>query len=294
MTTELIYFIKTAFRNLWESKVTSFFTLVTLSVALGFMGAYLALFINMKSALGAMTEKFPLTVYLSDGISGAQVDALKAMMEADPAVARSSFTSRKQAYEDFRATLEDEGAILESLGGNPLPASFDVGLKPETLEDDAERFIAAVREMPGVDEVQYMKDEASKLRSLLNSFRAVGMILGLGVLLGVVFISYSTLRLAVLNHIDEIEVMKLMGATRPFIMAPFLIEGALQGVFAAVLSLGLLYGLLDAFSGHAAVALLSPTGLSFLPVWAWAGTVLAGGSLGFTGSFFAFSRTLRM
>lgn len=291
---ELIYFIKTAFRNLWESKVTSFFTLVTLSVAMGFLGAYLALFMNMRSALDAMAEKFPFTVYLSDEISGAQLDALKQKMSTDPVVSGSDYTSKEQAFKDFRSTLKDEGAILANLGENPLPASFDVRLEPEAQEQDMQTFIADVGKMPGVDEVQYLKDEAGKLRSLLGSFRLVGVMLGMGVLLGVVFISYSTLRLAVLNHTDEIEVMKLMGATRLFIMAPFLMEGALQGVLAASLSLGLLYGLLQVFSGHASVALLTPTGLSFLPVWTCASIVISGGILGLTGSFFAFVRTLRM
>lgn len=291
---ELKYFIKTALRNLWESKVTSLFTLVTLSVALGFLGAYLAIFMNMKSALGVMTERFPLTVYLTDDIAEPQLDALKKRLAGDPAVASYEYTSKKRAFELFKQTLGDEGAILESLGENPLPASFDIKLRTETEGGSADRLMEELGAVAGVDEVQYLKDEASKLRSLLGSFRMAGLVLGLGVLLGVVFISYSTLRLAVLNHSEEIDVMKLMGASRLFVMAPFLLEGAMQGFIASVLSLGLLYGMLRAFSDASAMVLLTPTGLEYLPLWASAGIIMAGGFLGLTGSFFAFSRTLRM
>jgi cell division transport system permease protein len=288
------YFIFSAFRNLWESKMTSLFTLVTLSVALGFLGAYMAIFMNMNAALGAMTERFPLTVYLTDDISPGQLDALKKRIGDDPSVAGLEYTSKKKAYELFKETLKDNASILENLGDNPLPASFDISIKPGTQPGAVDAMLDDVRAMPGVGEIQYLRDEASKLRSFMASIKSAGLVLGLGVLLGVVFISYSTLRLAVLNHIDEINVMKLMGATRLFIMTPFLLEGALQGLASAVLSLGLLYSLLRAFSDASAMVLLTPTGLSFLPVWAWSGILAAGTLLGLTGSFFAFGRTLRM
>jgi len=291
---ELAYFIKTALRNLWESKLTSLFTLVTLSVAFGFLGAYMTIFMNMNSALGMMTERFPLTVYLSDDISTAQLDALKKRVVDDPSVAGMEYTSKKRAFELFKEKLKDEASIMESLGDNPLPASLDISVKPDTRVGTVDAMLDDVRSMPGVGEVQYLRDEASKLRSFMDSIKSAGLVLGLGVLLGVVFISYSTLRLAVLNHLEEISVLKLMGATRLFIMTPFLLEGALQGLASAVLSLGLLYGLLRAFSDASAIVLLTPTGLSFLPVWAWSGILAAGALLGLTGSFFAFGRTLRM
>jgi len=283
-----------ALRNLWESKVTALFTAVTLSVALGFLGAYLALFINMRAALGAMSEEFPLTVYISDGISPAGIDVVKDRLRTDPAISGFEFTSKDKALSEFVGEYKGEGNLVQSLGTNPLPASFDVKLKSAAAPDAGSRLAGELRKMPGVVEVQYLQDEAGRLRALLGSFRLGGMVLGLGVLLGVVFISYSTLRLAVLAHTDEINVLKLMGATRLFIMGPFLVEGVIQGLAAALLSLGILYGLLRLFTGASAMLAVSPSGLSFLPFWAWGGLLLAGGALGLTGSFFAFVRTLGM
>ena len=291
---DIRYFLKSAFRNLWESKVTSIFTLVTLSVALGFLGAYLAVFLNLKAALGAVNEKVPLTVYLSDGISAAMTDAIKARLSREPVVAGFDYTSKEQALKEFKSTSDNVGALLDSIGGNPLPASFDVRLKAESAQDGAARLAADLKKMPGVEEVQFLQEEAGQLKAMFNSFSYAGLILGLGVLLGVVFISYSTLRLAVIRHSDEIEVMKLMGSRRSFIMAPFLFEGAVQGVAAAGLSLGLLYGILRLLTRGPSILLLPAGSVSFLPPWAWFGIILAGGLLGLTGSLFAFFRTLRM
>lgn len=288
------YFISSAFKNLWESKVTSLFTAITLSVALGFLGTYLAVFINMKAALGAVSERFPLSVYMSDGISKSQQDLVEHRMKGDPSVAGVDYTSKDKALAEFRGSVKGEGALIDSLGRNPLPASFDVRLKAEAQPESVTKLVRDLRGMSGVDEVQYLQEEAGKLTSMLKSFRLAGMVLGLGVLLGVVFISYSTLRLAVLRHSDEIDVMKLMGATRLFIMGPFLLEGLIQGLAAAGLSLGILYGLLRAISGAQPVAMIAPGGLSFLPVWACGGMLLAGAVFGLAGSFFAFFRTLRM
>ena len=288
------YFFTSAMRNIWESKVTGAFTVVTLSVALGFLGAYVAVYMNMQSALGAVNEKFPLTVYLSDGITPAQADVVRARLKGDPAVAGFGYTSKADALNEFRGSDKDASSLIESLGTNPLPASFDVRLKAESGGAEVERLTRELRAMTGVEEVQYLAEEAGRLKEMFRSFRLAGLVLGISVLLGVVFISYGTLRLAVQNHRDEIDLMKLLGATRAFIMGPFLIEGAVLGVFAAGLSLLLLYGLLRIISGLPTLLMLSPSGVSFLPVWAWTGIVAAGGVLGLTGSLFAFFRKLRM
>ncbi len=288
------YFITAAIGNLWESKVTSVFTAVTLSVALGFLGTYLAVFINMKAALGGLSERFPLSVYLEDGISSTQQGAVEKRLKGDPSVSGFDYTSKEKALAQFKGSTEDGGALVASLGKNPLPASLDVRLKADAKAEAVSKLVGDLKVMPGVDEVQYLKDEAGRLRSMLGSLRLAGMALGFGVLLGVVFISYSTLRLAVLRHGDEIDVLKLMGATRLFIMGPFLLEGILQGMAAAGLSLGVLYAILRAVSGTQPVMLIAPGGLAFLPAWASAGMLLAGGLLGLMGSLFAFGRTLRM
>ena len=292
--TNIRYFMAAAFRNLWESKVTSLFTAITLSVALGFLGAYMAIFINMKAAIGTVSEEFPLTVYLDDRASAADKGDIESALVADPSVAGHSYTSKEDALDDFTGRHKDDRSLIGGLKQNPLPASFDVKLRADAGQERVSGLVKKLKGMAGVDEVQYLQEEAGKLRSLLYSFRMAGIVLGLGVLLGVVFISYSTLRLAVLAHADEIAVMKLMGATRLFIMGPFLLEGVIQGVVAAVLSLGLIYGLLRVITGASAFAFLTPTGTLFLPPLAWAGTVFVGGLLGLTGSFFAFTRTLRM
>ena len=291
---DIRYFVSSALRNLWESKVTTIFTVVTLAVALGFMGAYIGVFIGVKSTLGAVSESFPLTVYLTDHITGSERAAVEATLKKDPAVESYAYTSKEKALADFKGSFKKESPLVDSLGSNPLPASYDVRLKADAQSAGVEALVKGLRPMPGVEDAQYMQDEAGRMMTVLKSLRTAGIILGLGVILGVVFISYSTLRLSVLAHKDEIEVVKLMGATRPFIMAPFLIEGVIQGLAAGGLALLLLHGLLRVLSGASATVLLTDSGAGLLPLWAWAGILASGAALGLAGGLIAFVRTLRM
>ncbi len=287
------YFLVTALKNLWESRITSFFTAVTLAVAFGFLGAYLVIFLNLKGAFSAVNEKFPLTVYLSDGVTAAQMDAIKSRLGSDLLVASVGYTSKSQALKDFSGTDEDEASLINSMGMNPLPASFDIGLRAGGAPGSAEKLVQGLKSMPGVEDVQYLREEAGRLKNLFNSFELFGFALGLAVLIGVAFISYSTLRLAVLRHASEIEVMKFLGSTRPFIMGPFLAEGALQGFVASGISVGFLYVTVRWVETSKALSTLSGD-VHFLPPPAWIGLMFAGTLLGFTGSFFAFFRSLKM
>ncbi|HEY3345999.1 MAG TPA: permease-like cell division protein FtsX, partial [Nitrospirota bacterium] len=249
---------------------------------------------NLASALGAVNEKFPLTVYLSDSVAQAQKDAIKSRLGADIAVAGFDYTSKEQALKAFKGANNSEAALIQGIGGNPLPASFDVRLKAGSAAERAKKLVADLSKMGGVEEVQFLQDEAGKLKSLLDAFSFGGLAAGLGVFIGVLFISYSTLKLAVVRHIDEVEVLKLMGSPRSFIMAPFLLEGLLQGVVASGIAIAILYGLLT-LAGSGALSFV-PAGatLVFMPFWAWGGLVAAGGLLGLSGSFFAFFKTLKM
>src|SRR3990172_9008046 len=171
----LKYFAASAAGNLWESKVTSLFTALTLSVALGFLGVYLALYVNMDAALSAVNERFPLTVYLSDGATAAQTDLIKKRLGSDPSVAGFGYTTKEQALKEFKGSSKEESALIEGLGVNPLPASFDVRLKAKADRKVAEKLAGDLRGMAGVEDVQYLQEEAAKLKSMFESFRLAGL-----------------------------------------------------------------------------------------------------------------------
>jgi cell division transport system permease protein len=99
---------------------------------------------------------------------------------------------------------------------------------------------ARIEEMKGVDEVRFGKEFLDKFASILTGIYTVDIVVGFIVILSAVFIIANAVRLTVISRRKTIEILKLVGATNPFIVAPFIIEGAFQGGIAAVLSLLLL------------------------------------------------------
>ena len=123
--------------------------------------------------------------------------------------------------------------------------------------------------------------------------RMLGALLGSFLVVAVLFIVSNTIKLTIYARRDELEVMSLVGATRFFIKAPFLIEGIIQGGAGALIAIGLLLGLYEGFLYNAGSFLtFNPTtsGLAFLPLEYVAGILLAGIVLGFIGSFSSLKR----
>ena len=95
------------------------------------------MFINLNAALGAVNEKFPLTLYITDSASAAMLDAIKARLTSDPAVAGFEYISKEQALKEFKESAKGEAPLLDSLGNNPLPASLDISLKASSSRSRA-------------------------------------------------------------------------------------------------------------------------------------------------------------
>ncbi len=131
--------------------------------------------------------------------------------------------------------------MLSALRTNPLPNSFWVVPKAEFKNRDAMVVLAArIEEMKGVEEVRYGREFLDKFASIVSGIYTVDVVVGFIVILSAVFIIANAVRLTVISRRKTIEILKLVGATNPFIVAPFIIEGAFQGGVAAVLALLLL------------------------------------------------------
>src|SRR5204862_8052707 len=149
---------------------------------------------------------------------------------------------RAMALRRLRVDLGDMAGALDGLAQNPLPPSLEitprVSLPPATV-----RFLAAqMGTLPGVTEVDYGREWLDKLEALARGLRVFGAGALFTVLGAALLVVANTIRLAVYARRDEIEIMKLVGATDGYVRAPFLLEGALQGLLGAALALGAVVG----------------------------------------------------
>jgi len=264
----------------------------TIFVAVLLTGLFASLFSGAERVLSSWVREVPISVYLAPGADLSR--AREAAERIAPGLAVEA-VKPEEALVRLRASLGDQAAILDGVGAEVLPASVEV--RPARLSLPETRALAArLGRVPGAAEVDYGAAWLDPLETVLERGRAVGI--GLLVLLAVataVLVS-NTLRLAVYARRDEIEIMKLVGATDAFVGGPFLVEGLLQGLAGATLAVSALLGASWALLPRLRVALPLASRLSradVLPGPLLIGLVGGGALLGIASSALSLGRFLR-
>jgi len=160
----------------------------------------------------------------------------------DAAVESVEFVPREEAVARFRKLFADLATLPDDLDQNPFPASLEVTIAPAHRSPEAvRRFVEAYEEAPGIEEVQYDMLWIERLSTAVRLIRGVGLFLGGVLVLAGVFTISNVIRLTVYARQDELDIMRLVGATRAYVRGPFMMEGMLQGGLGGLVSVGLLW-----------------------------------------------------
>lgn len=288
------YFFIRALINIKQNIFINFVTIGTITLALLIIALFLLVFVNLEGVAEDWSSRVQVTVYFDQESSQAVVTAFKEKIQALPETARVDYVTKEEAIKRFRARLRGQESLLEGVSSEVLPASLEISLKKGSRNSDAiELFVAKLKGIPGIGEIQYGEEWVRRFTTFLHFIRLLGALLGGFLLLAVVFIVSNTIKLTIYSRKDELEILNLVGATRFFIKAPFVIEGMLQGAAGGFLALSVL-GIFYLVFLHNAGNFLSfnPTasGLSFLPFSHVAGIFLGGIILGLLGSLTSLKR----
>lgn len=291
------YFVKRALRNIAETPFLNLVTVGTVAIAMLLFGAFLLLLVNLRGVVVEMAGNVEVSAFLSEEALVSDALQLRSRVSALPSVESARYISKEDALAEFRERNPEDAARIDVLGENPLPASILVRLAPDSRNADAARKVAQLMEEDAsTEEVTYGQDWIERFSSALAVFKGVGIALGVLLVLAIVFIVSNTIKLSVYARKDELEIMRLVGATNFFIRAPYLIEGTLQGMLGAATAVIALWALFQAFGDQAGaqmVPLLGIDSLAFLPS-KYVLAMLSGGTLmGLFGSVFSVGRFLR-
>jgi cell division transport system permease protein len=182
-----------------------------------------------------------LKIYLSDSASLAAITDFESRLQHDARVVSVTFENKDQAAREASQNPDIEQA-LNTLGTNPLPASLNLDVRQLT---DLAGFDSIAKATPIVDKTtatDYNPDVIGKLQTVITIIEAVGFSIALILLVISVVIIMNTIRTAVYARRTEIEIMKLVGATDWFVRWPFILEGMLGGLLAAIFSGAIVYG----------------------------------------------------
>jgi cell division transport system permease protein len=264
----------------------------TIFAAMLVVGTFAAALGGGERLLATWAGEVRLSVYLAPGADLEQARAAAAALapgrtvEAVPAAL---------ALQRLAASLGEQAGILEGVGPEALPDAVEVAAPGITLEG-ARALAGRLRQVPGAAEVDFGTAWLERLEALLGRVRVAGLALLALLALGTAVLVSNTLRLGVYARREEIEIMKLVGATDAFVGAPFVVEGLLQGLLGGLLAAAALLGLHAALAPRLAGTLLLPAPLAradLLP-WPLLGGLVAGGALiGLAASTLALVRFLR-
>ncbi|HUP24813.1 MAG TPA: permease-like cell division protein FtsX [Thermoanaerobaculia bacterium] len=280
------YFWREAARNLARSWRASLVAVLTIGTSLAVAGAFLLLTGNLARAAAGWRSELTATVFLRDDATPEQQERVLELARA-PAWARAAeMVSADTAAERFGATFSSLADVVAATTDNPFLASVEVTLDPDALEGGAlAGWAARLESEPGVEFVDSDQQWLERLVEVVAFARLVGLVVGLGLVVAATFTIAFVIRLTAYLHLEEIAVMRLVGATEFYIRGPFYVEGLLQGLLGGLLALSALFSLHAlALSRAADSAWLSLALGSFLPWREQVLLLLLGGFAGLFGA----------
>ena len=243
----VLFSMKRAWQGFWRNALMSLAATLTMVLMLSLLAGFFILQNVLLASLSFVEQKVEVVAYVQTTATDGQVQTLIADTQAMPQVASVEFISRDQALERFKATQEAQGRtdLSQYLESNPLYASINVKLSSPT---ELETVTSALRRDPIVRNVLNIQALVDRVLTVTSVVRTAGVAMVGIVGLIVLFIIVNTIRLAVVARAEEIEIMRLVGASDAFIRWPFVFEGALVGLLGALITLGLLYAGSDPLS----------------------------------------------
>jgi cell division transport system permease protein len=224
-------------RNAYLSSV------ISISLVLLLVGVASMLLVNAKSVSDYFKENMQISVLVKQTVSDEDALEYRELLDGERYIKSTTFVSKEQGRKELAEQLGED--FLDVFETSPIPVSIDVTLEAAYVSSDSLEVVRAeIAESPLVEEVVYQRSLVDALNANLSR---ISMVLGVFIAL-LLFISFvlinNTVRLSVFARRFTIHTMKLVGATRSFIRAPFLLQSAFQGVFAAFLAIIVLLGLM--------------------------------------------------
>ena len=263
----------------WRLHALSVFSL---SVAFVCLGSALLVVTNLRAVEQRWAHAGRASVYLKDGATQDEVDALRDALARVPGVKGARYLSSGDARAEFGMREVDGRRELAALPVEAFPASIEIDVSSDIPEADLSDMVAKMKQLPAVDGVETYQSWTDKLARLVRGGVAASALLALVVLASVLAVVGSTMRLALQRRRSEVEVLKLVGATDGFVRNPFIVEGSLQGAAGAMAAIVLLAALFLVVRGRLDSELAALIGVepSFLPWPVAVAMVVLGAALG--------------
>ncbi len=261
----MFLFVKRAFKDILENSFVSSITIVIIGLIILIISTFLLFLDNAAGAISDWKSGIRIMVYLQPGTNAIDFSKVKKNIQEINLVNKVRFISKEEALAILRKQLNRQGSLLDNLKENPLPDAFDVQVASNFRRkgpdlDEIEAVALKIESIPGVQQVEYGQKWIERFSAVFDLFRLVGLATaGLFVMAGI-FIIANTIRLVLYARQDELEIMRLVGASEWFIKTPFYIQAIIQG------GLGAFAGMMVLYFGYQYLNTSDQQGLSFINI----------------------------
>lgn len=261
------YLISEGFKNIFKNTKSTVISVITMICTMFLFGIFFAIGVNINSVLEQVQMKQGMEVFIYDETTDEQREQFETEIKALDGVNTVVYKNKQQALDSMKERMNNKPELLEGYEGenNIFPASFVVTLtnleRSKTIEDDILRIGAKIATSGRSEEVDLEIEESTEHDNLVKNIQSsnetittlITIVKGVRITIGVIFIILliisvtiisNTIKLTVHARRKEISIMKYVGATNGFIRWPFLVEGIIIGIIAAIITIlivGLLY-----------------------------------------------------
>ena len=285
------YILREAWRGLTRARISSFAAIGIIAFMLVLLGIVGYIFNLVNCTFAGVSNQLEIIVYLNDNLKAEERKSLKDNITSIEGVKEVVYIPKNEAWKRFKETFKGNKLVLEIIGENPLPDSFEIKL----IDGNYINYVSeALRDMPGIKDIDVPLDIANRLNSLIK-WVEIGGTLVILVFIGVsLFIISNVIRLSFVSRIRELEIMQLVGATGIFIRGPFILEGVLCGFFGGIIGAMVFNALVYLFNRYILSSFpLFSTATNFNPFTSSLGLVLFGMMVGGIGSAIFLERHLK-
>ncbi len=239
--------LKTVFKYMRRSPYQAISAALIMTLTFFTVSVFAFLTIFSIRLIDYLESKPQLTVFFTDNASMEEISALKKRIEDTGKTVSVRYVSKDEALKIFKEQSKNQPSTLDLVTADILPASLEIQTsKAEYLSS----LVPIIKESKNIDQISFQKDIVDRLIAWTNALRIIGIVVISVLSLVSIFVILTIIGIKITIRREEIEIMRLIGASTWFIRTPFLLEGALYGMLGAVVGWAVTYGILFSLTGR--------------------------------------------
>lgn len=302
MKEKLTRVLKAGWTNFRRNSYVSLGTTGVMALVLLLFLGLIALNFLSATIVSTLQNKVDVSVYFKTQASEDEISSVKNDLEGLGTISYIEYVSREQALEDFKNRHAGDPLIQESLAqldDNPLQASLNIKAGDSSQYASIVSFLESNKFRTLIDKINFYENEQviKRVEGISTGLQNWGFVSTMVLSVIAVLVTFNTIRLTIYNQKNEIEIMRLVGGSNWYIKGPYLVEGAIYGIFAAVIALAVAYPIVHFASPKVGILMPGVSLISYFMTNAWQfGLIIlvVGMLLGVTSSFVAIRRFLKV